>query len=157
MALNKPDSADSSAIKGFIKASIAVQGPGDSSVRLVDATSTSEANESVMMPASIRKAQKQVNISILKAEKLPKMDTFGGIDAFFQTKWKKKWLKTRQVNQKNEICTFNQTFCLPVEWPLSVDKLKFNIMDWDQVQDETVGTIQMSLKEIVSKYSNPGG
>jgi hypothetical protein len=49
------------------------------------------------MPASIRKAQKQINLSILRAENLPKMDTFGTIDAYFKAKWNKKTLKTKIV------------------------------------------------------------
>ena len=69
VALTNPDAKDYNAIKGYIKLSIAVQGPGDSSVRLTDSVGGLENSEDqeVMMPASIRKEYKQVNISIIQA------------------------------------------------------------------------------------------
>ena len=58
----------SNAIKGYFRLSIAVQGPGDSSVRLTDAAGgESFEDQEVLMPASIRKEYKQINIGIIQA------------------------------------------------------------------------------------------
>ena len=38
-----------------------------------------------MMPSSIKKQYKQMYFKIFKAEKLPKMDRFGTIDAYLTT------------------------------------------------------------------------
>lgn len=46
--------------------------------------STSDG-DNVMMPASIKKAYKQLHFRIIRAEKLPKTDTFGTIDAYIMT------------------------------------------------------------------------
>jgi len=48
-----------------------------------------------------------MNISILQAEHLPKMDLIGTIDAFVKTVYNKETYKTKVVNPKNNICTFN--------------------------------------------------
>jgi hypothetical protein len=52
-----------------------------------------------MMPASIRKEYKQLKIRFVKAEKLPKMDQFGTIDAYIKATYFKKTLKTKAVTQ----------------------------------------------------------
>ena len=51
------------------------------------------------MPASIRKEYKQLKIRFVKGEKLPKMDLIGTIDAYIQTVYLKKKLKTKAVTQ----------------------------------------------------------
>jgi len=69
VALSNPDGGSAADIKGYVKLSIAVQGPGDSSVRLTDAAGGVDnfRDQEVLMPASIRKEYKQVNISIIEA------------------------------------------------------------------------------------------
>jgi hypothetical protein len=49
------------------------------------------------MPPSIRKVYKQLKLRFIKAERLPKMDTLGTIDAFIKTTYLKKKLKTKPV------------------------------------------------------------
>jgi hypothetical protein len=52
----------------------------------------------VIMPESIRKDFKQLKIRFVRAEHLPKMDTFGTIDAYVYTKFLgQKELKTKPV------------------------------------------------------------
>lgn len=54
------------------------------------------------MPASIRKDYKQLTISVIEAHNLPKMDTFGTIDAYVKTTFNKQEYKTKVVNPKKE-------------------------------------------------------
>jgi hypothetical protein len=68
VALTNPDSADPNLIKGYLKMSVAVQGPGDSSVKLTDDEGVENSEEQqVMMPSSIKKEYKQVVISFIEA------------------------------------------------------------------------------------------
>ena len=110
-----------------------------------------------MMPSSIKKEYKQVVISFIEAQKLPKMDTFGSIDAFIQTKFQKKSYETQVVKAVNEKCVFECSFKMAVQWPLSNDRLILKIMDKDNLSSESIGSIYMSLKDIVNSYSNRGG
>lgn len=51
----------------------------------------------------------------MKGEKFPKMDKFGTIDAYFQTTFFKKKLKTNVVTQsKNQETPIDFEFWLPV-------------------------------------------
>ena len=59
-------------------------------------------SEEIMMPPSIRKEYKQIKIRFMKFEKLPKMDTFGTIDAYVTMDFFKKKLKTKVVKQKKD-------------------------------------------------------
>ena len=46
---------------------------------------------------------------------------------------------------------------MAVQWPLSNDRLILKIMDKDNLSSESIGSIYMSLKDIVNSYSNRGG
>jgi len=58
VALSNPDSSDKNAVKGYIKLSVSVQGPGDNSIRLTDSSGEKFESKEVMMPASIKKDYK---------------------------------------------------------------------------------------------------
>lgn len=57
-----------------------------------------------MMPASITKAFKQINIGILSAEALPEMDrsllTDHDLNVYVSLKWQKKELRTKTVDRE---------------------------------------------------------
>ena len=57
----------------------------------------------------------------------------------------------------NEKCVFECSFKMAVQWPLTNDRLILNIMDDDSLGSESIGSIYMSLKDIVNSYSNRGG
>lgn len=68
------------------------------------------------MPASIRKEYKQLKIKFVKGERFPKMDLGGTIDAYIQTTYFKKKLKTEAVTQTKTTheTALEQEFWLPV-------------------------------------------
>jgi hypothetical protein len=73
MALINVDSVDPDDMKGFLKASISVEGPGDKAVKLQDDDpSTDESN--VMMPPSIKRYLRQFRLTIMRMEGIPTMD-----------------------------------------------------------------------------------
>lgn len=61
-----------------------MQGPGDEQVQLNDQSGPDNADQVMLMPAQIKKEFKQLKIRFIQAEKLPKMDTFGTIDAYIK-------------------------------------------------------------------------
>jgi hypothetical protein len=98
VALSNPEGKDFNEITCYLKLSISVTGPGDEQISLNE-NSGLDSNEEVevMMPPSIKKEFKQIRFRFLKAEKLPKMDSFGTIDAYIFTTFMKKKLKTKAV------------------------------------------------------------
>jgi hypothetical protein len=103
------------------------------------------------MPASIRKEYKQLKIRYVKAEKLPKMDVLGTIDAYIQTVYLKKKLQTKVVTATKSQETFiEQEFWIPIQWPLASDRFVLKIYDKDNVADEIVGSMNFSLKKLIT-------
>ena len=66
------------------------------------------------MPAQIKKEFKQLKIRFIQADKLPKMDTFGTIDAYIKGKFQGKKIRTKAVTAKNSVCAIEQEFWLPI-------------------------------------------
>ena len=158
VALVNPEGEDFSAVAGNLKISIAVQGPGDEQVQLNDESGPEAANQDTLMPAQIKKEFKQLKIRFIQADKLPKMDTFlGTIDAYIQTKFQGKKMKTKAVTAKNDVAAIAQEWWLPIQWPLASDRLVMQVYDEDKVKDEIVGSMFFSLKDLVAKGEQPGG
>lgn len=157
MAITNPESTEKTDIKGYLQLSIAVQGPGDNAVKLSDEPALGDSKESILMPASIKKTYKQLSVSILEAWGLPKMDTFGTIDAYVKLNYNGHLYKTAVVNPKNGVATFNETFQIPLQWPTSKDGLKLSVWDQDGTADEIVASIDLSLKELATNCSSDSG
>lgn len=81
----------------------------------------------------------------------------GTIDAYVTGEYAGQTLRSKTVTQKSEKCDFMQVFKFSVEWPLTKDKLTLKILDEDNVQDESVGSIHFSVKDLIKNYSKPGG
>ena len=155
-------SESDSEIKGILQISIAIQGPDDKAIVLEEAQGLENSEDAeVLMPASIRKAYKQMNISILRAEHLPKMDIGimgGSIDAYVETTFMKHKYKTKIVEpNKLKQCIWNEQFKMPLQWPISNDRFVLGIWDDDKIDDEKVGSIVLSIKELAENCSKKGG
>lgn len=157
IALFNPEGEDFSEITGNLKISIAVQGPGDEQVQLSDQSGPDSADAAVLMPAQIKKEFKQLKLRFIQANNLPKMDTFGTIDAFVCGKFNGKLIRTVAVKSRNEVCPIEQEFLLPIQWPLASDRLLLQLKDEDTVVDELVGSMHFSLKQLIRDGSVPGG
>ena len=84
LALSNPEGKDFNEITAYLKISISIAGPGDEQVQISDDNSGVDDTDKggVLMPSSIKRQYKQLYFRIFKAEKLPKMDRFGTIDAY---------------------------------------------------------------------------
>jgi hypothetical protein len=156
LAFSNPDGKDFNEITCYLRVSISVICQGDDQIQLAEPTGLGgAATEEIMMPPSIRKEYKQVKIRFMKFEKLPKMDTWGTIDAYVTMDFFKKKLKTKVVTQKKDTNDgiFDQEFWLPVQWPMATDRLVLKVFDEDKISDEIVGSMYFSLKKIIN---NPG-
>ena len=107
-----------------------------------------------MMPAQIKKEFRQLKIRFISAEKLPKMDTFGSIDAYIWGQVNGKPIRTNAITAKNEKCAIEQEFWLPIQWPLASDRLLLALYDSDTISfDQIVGSMYFSLKKLIADGS----
>ena len=81
------------------------------------------------------------------------MDTFGHIDAYVETTFMKHKYKTKVLNPKNSKVTWNEQFKIPLQWPISNDRFVLSVLDEDKTSDEKVGSIVLSIKELVENCS----
>ena len=67
-----------------------------------------------------------------------------------------KPLKTKVIDRKkgDSSVDFNQTFTFGVPWPAPNDRLKLEVMDQDMMGDQAIGSIVLSIRDIVSTYSD---
>ena len=111
--------------------------------------------DSILMPASVKKQYKQLFFRIFKAEKLPKMDTFGTIDAFITTNFFNQTLKTNVVNGKDNkgdlTVQWDEEILLPIQWPVASNRLIFKLYDFENTGlHELVGSLVFSIKDILA-------
>ena len=108
-----------------------------------------------LVSASIKKEYKVVTMRFFVAEGLPVMDSNflrkNSIDAYLKLKYGKKKLKTQVYTQADGRVIWNEEFLIPVELPIRNDKLEVAIMDSDEISDEKVCTMSLSLKSLL-KY-----
>ena len=71
-----------------------------------DPTGAEDPDQPVMMAASIKKKYKQIRMSLIQAQKLPKLDMLGTIDAYVTGEYAGQSLKSKTVTQKSEKCDF---------------------------------------------------
>lgn len=74
-------------------------------------------------------------------------------DGFLVSPQAFKYQKAKGVEQTE----FNQVFKIPIAWPVSSDKLRIKIKDKDDGRnDDVLGSIILSYKDIVKNCSGPG-
>ena len=108
-----------------------------------------------------------MNISFLQGQKFAKMDNAADkwCDPYVTLKFGNLEYKTEPVvyDSRTHTTNINQVFKVPVQWPSPVDKLALKLMDSDKdillgaTGDETMGSIILSLKDIISRFSKRGG
>ena len=66
-------------------------------------------------------------------------------------------MKTEAVTAKSDVAPIAQEWWLPIQWPLSSDRFVIKTYDEDKVNDEIVGSMFFSLKDLVAKGEQIGG
>ena len=107
------------------------------------------------MPASIAKTYKQIKIGILTAKGIPDMDMALISDittnAYISTEWEHKHQKTKVFDKKkgDGTCVFNEMFKFGILWPMTNSSMIIKAVDYDMLGDDTIGSIDLCLKDVV--------
>ena len=107
----------------------------------------------VSMPTTIKKEYKQMRLTCIRSANLPKMDRFGTVDAYCKVVFTGKTLKTKYITAEKKSqgsVQWDETMMIPIQWPLSSNRLVVNIVDYDAIgSDEIIGSIIFELKKLV--------
>ena len=78
------------------------------------------------------------------------------IDAYVMTTYKKKKLKTKTMvmEENGPPIDWNQEFWIPAQIPIISGKIVIKLMDSDDITDETCGSLQFDLKDIIEGKGN---
>lgn len=78
IGISNPTAKDFNELCGYLKISVSVIGPGDEQIPLTDDSGLDKTDREVMLlPPYISVHYYQLKFRFIKAERLPKMDTFG--------------------------------------------------------------------------------
>ena len=129
VAFTNPEAEDKSKVCAYLTLSFNLSGPGDPAAQLKQGTDKDAPKRKPWMPPSVQKKYKQLYFKFLRAENIPKMDTFGTTDGYIFLDFKGDKLRTKVDTMKDDIITWNQEMLIPLELPNSNDKLEFKLYD----------------------------
>lgn len=153
IGISNPTAKNFNDLCGYLKISASVIGQGDEQVPLTDDLGLDRTDKEVMLlPPYISMKYYQMKFRLIKAENLPKMDTFGTCDAFVKVNYLGKTIKTSVVQQKNDQVFWGQEIWIPVHAPLVSSRLVMSVFDYDAVdKDDIVGSMCFELQEILRR------
>lgn len=137
---------------GYLKISVSVIGPGDEQVSLTDDLGVDRTDkEIILLPPSISLKYYQLKFRLIKAQNLPKMDTFGTCDAFVKVKYLGKTITTSVVKQQNNEVYWGQEIWIPVQAPLVSSRIVMSVFDSDTASDDIIGSMSFEIHTILQR------
>ena len=97
--------------------------------------------------------QKELEITILNAEHLPKTDTFGACDPFFTIQFTGPLQKT-SVKKRVYSAAWNEIFVFPIT---SAKSVIIDLFDWNLTSHAKIGTAVMPWEQVANISSEPIG
>jgi len=142
-------------IQGYLKLSITVLGPRDASPAHDEKEEEDEESDGtdlqsmVLLPPSIKTEMQSLDVSVYRAENLPKMDAFGKCDGYAGVTFGGNKELVTEIIKKSYEPAWMETLSIPVQTPTMADLIKFQVKDWDQgTKDEVVATTQLKFSEV---------
>ena len=71
----------------------------------------------------------QLRLGFVMGEYFPKLDKLGTIDAYVTLDFGGRKYRTNTVTMENQRCPFDFEFKIPLQWPLSTDRLVLKVFD----------------------------
>ena len=158
LALANADSADYSAVKGYLKVGISVLGEGDEQVDLAVSETGEMKDEDLLLPPQIQPKACQLIIRAIKGEGLPKMDIGGTIDAYLECEFAGSRIKSKVVtaDEANYCVEWYEDLYIPAVIPTVSGKLRVRIWDYDAgMRDDLAGTVVFDFEELLNEMK-PG-
>ena len=157
LALANPESDDLTKVRGYLKLSISVLNDLDPRVELKLSDKISE----ISFPTQIHKKYKLLSFYIVRAEKLPEMDSSDfsknvnrECDPLIEIHYMGSITKTKISKNIKDRADFNQILNIPVDIPSPTQKIILQIKDADNdkgTKTEMIGCIELELNDIIDK------
>ena len=158
VALSNAQSLDYQACRGYLKFGCCAISEGDEQVDLT-VKEKKQANADALLPPHIKTEAVQLCVRLIKAEALPKMDSWGGTcEAYVQVEFGGASIKTRAVkaDQRWMGAYWFEDVLIPVTLPAVATQLVMTVWDEDKASgDDIIGTLRLHWKDIKeNKYGD---
>ena len=157
LALANPESDDLTKVRGYLKVSISVLNDLDPRVEL----KLNDKNEDISFPTQIKKKYKLLSFYIVRAEKLPEMNSSDNekkvnrnCEPIVEIKYMGITSRTKISKNINDRADFNQILNIPVDIPSPTQKIILQMKDAvDSAGKKTqiIGSYEIELKEIIGE------
>ena len=154
LALANPESDDLTRIRGYLKVSISVLNDLDPRVEL-----KLKENVEVSFPTQIKKKYKQLSFYIVRAEKLPEMNSSENekkinrnCEPIITIKYMGTTTRTKISRNINDRADFNQILNIPVDIPSPSQKIILQVLDAvdsEGKKTQIIGSYEIELKDII--------
>jgi len=149
-------------VQGYLKLSICVLGPKDSAPahddkeELDEETEGADLQSMVLMPPDVKTQDFSLEVSLFKAEGLPKMDAFGTADGYVGVKYGGTKEMVTEVVKNTFTPQWLEKISLPFQMPSMADVIRLQVRDWDKgaVQDDIIGTTYIRLNDVMNGKVN---
>ena len=157
LALANPESDDLTKVRGYLKLSISVLNDSDPRVEL----KLNDKNVDISFPTQIKKKYKQLSFYLIRAEKLPEMNTSENekkvnrnCEPIIEIKYMGITTRTKISKNINDRADFNQILNIPVDIPSPSQKIILQVLDSvDSTGKKTqiIGSYEVELKDIIGE------
>jgi hypothetical protein len=150
---------ESAEIKGFVKLSISVLGPGDKPV-VHDAMKELKNKKDngvnkLFTPGGTKLKSHEIKITIYRCEHLAPLDELtNNIDPYCKVSFAGASAETTAIKESRNP-EFNQELTLACKVPSMNNKIKLEVWDDDLYNDERVGTHYINFKQAMNKSDAP--
>ena len=160
IGLSNVESDDISKIRGYLKLSVAILNEGDNRVELEP---KEDDTGDCIVPIEIKMKYKQISFYFFRGEQFPDMDavfsekkTGRRCDGYIEMKYMGIMRKTRVIEMKKEVITWNQIIDIPASNPCVSKKICILVKDEDELRaDDIVGSYEFNIEDIYAgKYNN---
>ena len=157
LALANPESDDLSKVRGYLKVSISVLNDLDPRVEL----KISDKSVDISFPTQIKKKYKLLSFYIIRAEKLPEMNSSDNekkmnrnCEPLVEIQYMGIKTRTKISKNINDRADFNQILNIPVDIPSPTQKIILQVkdaVDSKGKQTQIIGSYEIELKEIIGE------
>ena len=157
LALANPESDDLAKVRGYLKVSISVLNDLDPRVEL----KINDKSVDISFPTQIKKKYKLLSFYIIRAEKLPEMNSSDNekkvnrnCEPLVEIQYMGITTKTKISKNINDRADFNQILNIPVDIPSPTQKIILQVKDAVDSQGkktQIIGSYEIELKEIIGE------
>jgi hypothetical protein len=149
--MSNTEAKDYQECRGYLKFGVSVLAEGDKQADLTVKEEKAGGKDSdLLLPPHIKTKSCQLEVQVVKAEGIPKMDLLGSTDAFVEVEFAGNKLRTLEVECDKHFNSANwhEAIFMPVGLPCMTSTLIVRLYDKDAAKNEIIGTRRVKWSSV---------